>query len=67
MAFNSYSYHANREARQARDYLRQARERKAQGRDPLDIAHCVRLARSCARSARIYRQLRQLQRERMAI
>jgi hypothetical protein len=72
MAFNSYSYHANRTAREAWDYLAQARDvRDRQRRGdayswerPVDCS--IKLARLSMHQSLTYRRLRQLQRERTA-
>lgn len=66
MSFNRFTYYANAYAREAADYLRQAREAKAQGRSDR-VPNLVVMARSSARLSRINRELRQLQLQRRAI
>lgn len=71
MAFNSNSYHANKSARRAWEYLAEARamrERQQQGTArswERPVEDSVKLARSHMRSALFYRRMRQLQRERI--
>ena len=70
MAFNSYAYHANRCAREAWDYLAQARDfRDRQGRGEAfswerPVQSSVQLARLSMHQSLTYRRLRQLQRQR---
>jgi hypothetical protein len=64
MAFNSYTYHANRDARRAAEYLDKAREEKRNGETyPGRVAALVTLARCANRSSRSWRTLRDIQRE----
>lgn len=62
MAFNSNTYHANRYAREAWRYLRQARERRERGEDAECIGRSAFLARNSMHLSLGRRRMRELER-----
>jgi hypothetical protein len=59
MAFNSNTYHANKYAREAADYLRRAREAKTAATDweRSRVSHFAEMALSSSRLSRSYRKM----------
>lgn len=56
MAFNAYSYRANRDERHALVYMAEARVAKMNG-DTAHVVRCVKLARTIWHTALIWREM----------
>jgi hypothetical protein len=61
MAFNSYTYHANKYAEMSREALAKARQYRAEQRHPDYIRSQAKLAVLYARCSRSQRRLREMQ------